>query len=108
LLYIKPLKSGNLLAICKINSFYIGHLVTVKEIVTCVSDVKPFLLVAGYLYKIYGNEVFQEVTKKNYILLMMYLSEKCQKNNIKEKLYMQTYTCKFVPFQKIKMQKLTE
>ncbi|CAB4375797.1 unnamed protein product [Rhizophagus irregularis] len=107
-LYIKPLKSEDPLAIREINGSYVGHLVTVKGIITRVSDVKPFLLVAGYSCEMCGDEVFQEVTKKNYTPLMMCPSEKCQKNNVKGKLYMQTRTCKFVPFQEVKMQELTE
>jgi len=94
------------LAIREINGSYVGHLVTVKGIITRVSDVKPFLLVAGYSCEMCGDEVFQEVTKKNYTQLMMCPSEKCQKNNVKGKLYMQTRTCKFVPFQEVKMQEL--
>ncbi|CAG8589018.1 7422_t:CDS:2 [Funneliformis caledonium] len=107
-LYLKPLKSEKTLAIREVNGSNVGHLVTVKGIITRVSDVKPFLLVAGYSCEMCGDEVFQEVTKKNITPLVICPSEKCQKNNVKGKLYMQTRTCKFIPFQEVKMQELTE
>ncbi|CAJ0651923.1 15836_t:CDS:2 [Entrophospora sp. SA101] len=55
-----------------------------------------------------GNEVFQEVTKKAYTPLVDCPTEKCKKNRIRGRLLMQTKSCKFLPFQEVKMQEMTE
>ncbi len=84
----------------------VGHLVTVKGMIIRVNDVKPFLLVAGYTCEICDGEVFQEVTKKAYTPLVECPSERCKKNKTKGRLLMQTKSCKFLPFQEVKMQEL--
>ncbi|CAJ0760001.1 5291_t:CDS:2, partial [Entrophospora sp. SA101] len=78
-LYFKPLSTETPLAIREVSGKYVGHLVTVQGMIIRVNDVKPFLLVAGYSCEMCGNEVFQE-----------------------------TKSCKFLPFQEVKMQEMTE
>nr|CAG8433588.1 14270_t:CDS:2 [Entrophospora candida] len=92
----------------EVSGKYVGHLVTVQGMIIRVNDVKPFLLVAGYSCEMCGNEVFQEVTKKAYTPLVDCPTEKCKKNRIRGRLLMQTKSCKFLPFQEVKMQEMTE
>ncbi|CAG8601950.1 7799_t:CDS:2, partial [Acaulospora colombiana] len=107
-LYFKPLTMDRSLSIREVGGFYVGQLVTVQGIITRVHDVKPFLMVAGFSCEMCGEEVFQEVTKKTYQPLIECPSENCRTNNVKGKLYMQTRSCKFLPFQEVKMQEMTE
>nr|CAG8434912.1 14426_t:CDS:2 [Entrophospora candida] len=107
-LYFKPLSTETPLAIREVSGKYVGHLVTVQGMIIRVNDVKPFLLVAGYSCEMCGNEVFQEVTKKAYTPLVDCPTEKCKKNRIRGRLLMQTKSCKFLPFQEVKMQEMTE
>ncbi|RHZ80872.1 hypothetical protein Glove_131g80 [Diversispora epigaea] len=107
-LYFKSLKDEPALSIRKVGGFHVGQLVTVQGIITRVHDVKPFLVVAGFTCEMCGEEVFQEVTKKTYHPLVECPSENCRTNNVRGKLHMQTRSCKFIPFQEVKMQELTE
>ncbi|CAG8471211.1 29997_t:CDS:2, partial [Racocetra persica] len=107
-IYFKPLSSEKPYSIRGVNGSCVGHLVTVQGIITRVCDVKPFLMVAGFSCEMCGEEVFEEVTKKTYLPRVECPSESCKTNNVKGKLYMQTRSCKFVPFQEVKMQELTE
>ncbi|RIB25704.1 MCM2/3/5 family-domain-containing protein [Gigaspora rosea] len=107
-LYFKPLSSDKPYSIRGVNGSCVGHLVTIQGIITRVSDVKPFLMVAGFSCEMCGEEVFEEVTRKTYMPRIECPSESCKTNNVKGKLYMQTRSCKFVPFQEVKMQELTE
>ncbi|CAG8687711.1 15561_t:CDS:2 [Acaulospora morrowiae] len=107
-LYFKPLTTDQPLSIREVGGFCVGQLVTVQGIITRVHDVKPFLMVAGFSCEMCGEEVFQEVTKKTYQPLIECPSENCRTNNVKGKLYMQTRSCKFLPFQEVKMQEMTE
>ena len=48
------------MAVCKVKGVHLGKLITVRGIVTRVSEVKPLLLVNAYTCDIYGSETFQE------------------------------------------------
>ncbi|KAF7297057.1 DNA replication licensing factor MCM7 [Mycena indigotica] len=65
-LYFKPLLSDVALAVHEVHSAHIGHLITVRGIVTRVSEVKPLLQVNAYPCDVCGSETFQEVTNKTF------------------------------------------
>ncbi|KAI9019534.1 MCM2/3/5 family-domain-containing protein [Phycomyces nitens] len=106
--YIKPLSSDAALAVRQIKGSLLGHLVTVRGIITRVSDVKPFLQVNTYTCDSCGHEIFQEITQRQFTPLTECPSEECKSNNLKGKLYMQTRASKFLAFQEVKLQELTD
>ncbi|CAG8498857.1 3653_t:CDS:2 [Ambispora gerdemannii] len=108
-IYLKPLSTLNIspLAVREVTGGYLGHLVTIRGIITRVSDVKPFLLINTYACDICGDEVFQEITKKSFMPLIDCPSAQCKLNKVPGKLVMETRASKFLPFQEVKLQEET-
>lgn len=114
--YVKPLspfvrraKDARLpLTVREVGASCIGHLITVRGVVTRVSDVKPQVVVAAYTCDKCGNEVFQEVKSRTYMPLMFCPSAECVRNNSKGQLYPSTRASKFVPFQEVRIQELAD
>jgi DNA replication licensing factor MCM7 len=112
-LYFKPLTdvykgNGKALAVREVKGRHLGHLITVRGIVTRVSDVKPSIQVNAYTCDKCGNEIFQEVKTRQFAPLTECPSRECQENNSKGQLFMSTRASKFMPFQDIKIQELSE
>lgn len=101
----QPVKS---LAVRQVRGDHIGKLITVRCIVTRVSDVKPMVLVSAYACERCGCEIFQPITDKQYGPLTMCPSEECKKNQTKGQLYPTTRASKFLPFQEVKVQEMTD
>lgn len=93
-------------AVRQINGSQLGHLVTVRGIVTRVSDVRPCLQVNAYSCDTCGHEVFQEVTQRQFTPLAECQSEVCKTHKSRGKLFMQTRASKFLAFQEVKLQEL--
>ncbi|KAG5463267.1 MAG: DNA replication licensing ATPase, partial [Olpidium bornovanus] len=106
--YFEPRASEVPLSVRKIRSTSIGHLVTVRGIVTRVSDVKPLMEVCAYSCDRCGCEIFKEITQKQFTPLFECPSQDCMTNNSKGQLYMQTRASKFLKFQEVKLQELTD
>ncbi|CAG8500110.1 2264_t:CDS:2 [Ambispora leptoticha] len=108
-IYFKPLSTLNNspLAVREVTGGYLGHLVTIRGIITRVSDVKPFLLINTYACDVCGDEVFQEITKKSFMPLFDCPSARCKLNKVPGKLVMETRASKFLPFQEVKLQEET-
>eukprot|EP00741_Cyanophora_paradoxa_P021650 tig00000241_g20896.t1 len=107
-LTFKPDTKAKAVSIRKIRAEHIGRLVTVKGIITRVTDVKPLCAIATYTCNQCGFEIFQEVTSRNFMPLVNCPSQKCQTNNIKGQLYIQTRGSKFSKFQEVKLQESPE
>ncbi|KAL2918722.1 DNA replication licensing factor MCM7 [Polyrhizophydium stewartii] len=86
----------------------VGKLVCVKGMVTRISNVKPLATVITYSCDSCGHEIFQEVVSESVAPLLVCTSPVCLKNNVKGTLHMQTRACKFLKFQEVKLQELTE
>ncbi|KAJ1545725.1 Mcm2-7 hexameric complex component, partial [Cladochytrium tenue] len=86
----------------------LGRLVTIRGMVTRVSNVRPMVRVVAYSCDRCGYENFDEVTKPSYMPLSECQSDVCKKNKVRGKLYMQTRSTKFVKFQEVKLQELTD
>ncbi|KAJ1981397.1 DNA replication licensing factor MCM7 [Dimargaris xerosporica] len=106
--YFKPMPNTKAGAVRDVAGSQVGRLVTVRGIVTRVSDVKPFLVVCAYSCDQCGYEIFQEVTQKQFVPLTECQSQLCKKNDVKGRLYMQTRASKFYRFQEVKLQELTD
>ncbi|CAK7900398.1 DNA replication licensing factor Mcm7p [[Candida] anglica] len=108
-LYFKPLsQKKRSLAVREIKGGLLGSYITVKGIVTRVSDVKPSVLVNAYTCDKCGFEIFQEVTSKTFSPLTECTSTQCRADNTKGQLFMSTRASKFSSFQEVKIQELAD
>ncbi|CAO3686953.1 unnamed protein product [Umbelopsis vinacea] len=106
--YFKPMHNQHAQAVRQINGSQLGHLVTVRGIVTRVSDVRPCLQVNAYSCDTCGSELFQEVTQRQFTPLAECDSDICKQHKSRGKLFMQTRASKFLSFQEVKLQELTD
>lgn len=107
-LYFKPLVNDSKpLSVREMKGAHIGKFITVRGIVTRVSDVKPSVLVNAYTCDKCGYEVFQEVNSKVFTPLTECNSTVCKTDNLKGQLFMSTRASKFSSFQDVKIQELT-
>ena len=112
-LYIKPpttysKKGPKIMAVRDVKGEFLGHLITIRGIVTRVSDVKPSIQVNAYTCDRCGAEVFQEVKFKQFTPLFECTSQQCIQNDAKGQLFMSTRASKFLSFQEIRIQELTD
>lgn len=99
---------GDAYSIREVNGGKLGHLVTVRGIITRVSDVRPLLQVNTYSCDSCGYEIFQEIKQRQFTPLTECASPECARNGVRGRLYMQTRASKFLAFQEVKMQELTD
>lgn len=104
----KPRESLPEISVRQITAESVGKMVRIKGMVTRVSNVKPLAVVAAYHCDKCASEVFQDVAAESWTPLVTCPSEKCRINNTKGKLFMETRGCKFVRFQEMKIQELTD
>ncbi|KAK4337264.1 hypothetical protein RND71_043262 [Anisodus tanguticus] len=96
---IKPI------SIRELRSSKVGHLVTIKGIVTRITEVKPLLVCATYTCDQCGSETFQPLNgSEAFLPLEKCISEECKQKNAHGRLYFQTRASRFVKFQEIKIQ----
>lgn len=108
-LYFKPLSSEHKsLSVREIKGSYVGKYITVRGIITRVSDVKPSVLVNAYTCDKCGFEIFQEVGSKVFTPLTECTSLACKTDNNKGQLFMSTRASKFSSFQEVKIQELSD
>ncbi|KAG5636824.1 hypothetical protein H0H81_006740 [Sphagnurus paluster] len=108
-LSFQPLKSDVAMAVRDVKGVHLGHLITVRGIVTRVSEVKPLLQVNAYTCDVCGSETFQEISSKSFAPIIDCQNEsECKKNGITGSLHMQTRACRFSPFQEIKIQEMAD
>lgn len=106
-LYLQPLRSDIALAVRDVKGAHLGRLITVRGIVTRVSEVKPLLLVNAYTCDMCGSETFQQISSKTFSPITDCQNEnECKKNGIRGSLHMQTRACRFSPFQEVKIQEM--
>ncbi|ESW97087.1 hypothetical protein KL918_000697 [Ogataea parapolymorpha] len=109
-IYFRPLtvtaKGGKALAVRDVKGSYLGQLITVRGIVTRVSDVKPTVQVTAYTCDTCGFEIFQEVNTRTFTPLTECTSERCTSNQHRGKLFPSTRASKFSAFQDVKIQEL--
>lgn len=106
-LYFKPLSArAKALAVRDVKGSHVGKLITVRGIVTRVSDVKPSVLVNAYTCDKCGYEIFQEVNSKVFQPLTECTSAVCKTDNQRGQLFMSTRASKFSSFQEVKVQEM--
>ncbi|KZV96166.1 minichromosome maintenance protein mcm7p [Exidia glandulosa HHB12029] len=107
-LYFKPLLSAKVMAVREVRGVDLGKLITVRGIVTRVSEVKPLLLVNAYSCDSCGSEIFQDISNKQFTPITDCPAEQCLQNSRKGTLHMQTRACKFQKFQEVKIQEMAD
>jgi DNA replication licensing factor MCM7 len=106
-LYFQPLESDIAMAVREVRGSHLGRLITVRGIVTRVSEVKPLLLVNAYTCDVCGSETFQDISHKHFSPIVDCQNDNgCKKDGIHGSLHMQTRACRFSPFQEIKIQEM--
>ncbi|TID30703.1 hypothetical protein CANINC_000619 [Pichia inconspicua] len=110
-LYFKPLtnstsKLSKPLNIRNVKGNHIGQLITIRGIVTRVSDVKPSVEIQAYTCDSCGFEIFQEVKTKTFQPIIECTSEICKQNRKPGRLFQSTRASKFLPYQDVKIQEL--
>lgn len=96
------------LAVRNVRGEHLGSLITVRGITTRVSDVKPAIQVNAYTCDRCGYEIFQPVTTKQFTPMVECPSDDCKKNNSKGQLFLSTRASKFLPFQEVKIQEMSD
>ncbi|KAJ9105214.1 Mcm2-7 hexameric complex component [Naganishia adeliensis] len=107
-LYFRPPRNQQPLAVRAVRGSHLGKLITVRGIVTRVSEVKPLLLVNAYTCDTCGNEIFQEIASKSFTPLSDCPSERCTTDGGKGRLHMQTRASRFRPFQEVRIQEMAD
>ncbi|KAM5532331.1 hypothetical protein V8D89_014010 [Ganoderma adspersum] len=108
-LYFQPLRSDIAMAVRDVKGAHLGRLITVRGIVTRVSEVKPLLRVNAYTCDSCGSETFQDIARKDFQPIFDCQNEDgCKKNGIRGTLHMQTRACRFTPFQEVKIQEMAD
>lgn len=102
--YFKAPTLDKPVAIRDVKAQQIGHLVSVRGIVTRCTEVKPMMVVATYTCDRCGAETYQPVNSLSFMPVADCPSEDCRVNKSGGRLYLQTRGSKFVKFQEIKIQ----
>jgi DNA replication licensing factor MCM7 len=105
-MYFKPRSTDKAVSVREVRPESLGGLVTIRGMVTRVSNVKPLAAVIALSCDKCGSEVFQEVASGDVTPITECPSEECVRNNARGKLYLQTRACKFLKFQEVKIQEL--
>ena len=104
-----PRKGQGEIGLRYIRALHIGKLITVKGIVTRVTEVKPLITVATYICINCACELYQEVTSRSFMPIFNCPNEQCKnKEHNNNSLQMQSRGCKFIKYQEIKIQELSE
>ncbi|CAI2386669.1 unnamed protein product [Moneuplotes crassus] len=103
-----PEEKSHELKMREIHAETIGSLVTFRGIVTKCTEVRPSIEVACYSCESCGNESYQTVPGKQFTPLVDCPSLKCIKDEVKGKLYLQVRGSKFVSYQDVKVQELSD
>jgi len=86
----------------------IGHLVTVKGMVTRANDVKPYIVGCTYICDTCGSEIYQEITGPQFMPTSTCPSQRCIDNKTPGRVNMQTRGSKFVKYQELRLQELPD
>ncbi|KAJ3441620.1 DNA replication licensing factor mcm7 [Anaeramoeba flamelloides] len=84
----------------------IGKMVKIRGIVTRITEVKPRVKVATYTCEKCPNEIYQEVNGSTFMPLQA--CPVCEKNGVLAVLNLQTRGSKFIKFQEIKLQEMSD
>jgi len=104
----KPRSSIQTLKLREINANHVGSLVQLDCLVLRVSGVKPKVEVVTYNCEVCGAEVFQTVEGERYTPPKECASQRCKDNKQTGKLNQNLRTCKFVRYQEVRVQEMSQ
>ncbi|KAG9082268.1 Mcm2-7 hexameric complex component [Ceratobasidium sp. 370] len=96
------------LAVRNVHGKHLGQLITVRGIVTRISEVKPLLLVNAYTCDKCGAEIFQDISQKQFTPLTDCPSNACKDGVGRGALHMQTRASRFSAFQEARIQEMAD
>ncbi|NXF93925.1 MCM7 factor, partial [Eubucco bourcierii] len=103
-LYFLAPSSAKPLRIRDVRAGSIGHLVTIRGVVTRATEVQPRLVVATYSCDQCGAETYQPIESETFTPLLLCPSRECQRDRAGGRLYLQSRGCRFLKFQELKVQ----
>jgi len=103
-----PREEGKTMRLREISANYVGSLVKLDCLVVRISQVKPKVEVVTYTCEICGGEIFQSVEGENYTPPKECPSQRCRDNKVAGKLNSNVRTCKFVKYQELRVQEMSE
>merc|ERR1719183_1669061 len=104
----KPRDEAKQLKLREISASYVGSLVKFDCLVVRISQVKPKVEVVTYTCEVCGAEIFQSVEGENYTPPKECQSQRCRDNKQAGKLNCNVRTCKFVKYQEMRLQEMSE
>jgi len=104
----KPRATLETLKLREINAGFVGGMVKLDCLVLRVSGVKPKVEVVTYNCEVCGAEVFQTVEGDQYSPPKECASQRCRDNKQTGKLNQNLRTCKFVRFQEVRVQEMSQ
>lgn len=105
-IHIIPSSTAKPTPLRQVKAGLVGSFVSVRGIVTRVTDVAPQVKVVAYLCETCAYESYQPVTDKDFTPLTACPSPVCAKNDVKGKLTLQARGSKFVRYQSVRLQEL--
>ncbi|KAK0404620.1 hypothetical protein QR680_017543 [Steinernema hermaphroditum] len=106
--YFKSRSSDNVLSVREITAPQVGKLVTLGGIVIRATEVKPMGAVITYTCDTCGCETYQPVNGPSFMPAVNCPSRDCVESKANGRLQMQVRGSKFVKFQELKIQELSE
>jgi DNA replication licensing factor MCM7 len=103
-----PREEAKVMKLREITSTYVGSLVKLDCLVVRISQVKPKVEVVTYTCDICGAEIFQSVEGENYTPPKECPSQRCKDNKQAGKLNSNVRTCKFVKYQEMRVQEMSD
>lgn len=103
-LYFTPPDTSKPLPIRAVRADCIGRLVTVRGVVTRVSDVRPRMAVATYSCDQCGAETYQPIRAPTFTPLLLCPSRDCATNRAGGRLQLQSRGSKFLKCQELRLQ----
>jgi DNA replication licensing factor MCM7 len=86
----------------------IGHLVTIRGMVTRANDVKPHIVGCTYICDTCGGELYQEVTGSQFMPILTCTSLRCKDNKSTGRINMMNRGSKFIKYQELRVQELPD
>merc|ERR1719183_1812549 len=103
-----PRDESKTMKLREITASYVGSLVKFDCLVVRISQVKPKVEVVTYMCDICGAEIFQCVEGEQYTPPKECPSQRCKDNKQAGKLNSNVRTCKFVKYQEMRVQEMSE
>ena len=105
-LHILPREGGKVSAMRGVKADDVGSLVTLRGLITRVTDVAPLVQVVTYICTTCGWETYQSINDRTFTPLKDCPSTVCGQDRKKGHLTLQTRGSKFVKYQAVKLQEL--